>query len=411
MRSTIFAALALTILAAFIFMVQGAVYLPESSARTIREYPLESGTVAVVPDAETGVAAVYFGADGGHALRVMEPSTIRGYRRERVPADESEIVASAGVLEAAGAYTLTNAPSGQIYISAEDEILALEYDVGYTFATPEDAISTVNRPVVTNSISGRTATIHLLRGCASSIIISNPAPVRVAFGDTRYTNDLTRVTYQFRDDMGVWKLDQLRPWVRDLYNGNRGADWSRFPATNTVRVNSRRMLFDTNARYTAAIEETNLVFAAGGRPAVEFSFRGINMAKEGSLRFTSFEVGETSPGVTNVTAAIDYDIDGFDPSRLTLKGAADLAGPYTAVTGAVYDAATKTFTAPHTIRGAYFFRLSYDDSGVANTSQITVSAPTVFDDAVIIRGSGASVDTLYRITVEDGVISATPYTP
>ena len=344
------------------FTAAAVTVLPETTPATLREYPLDPGAVAVVPDTATGGAEVYIGGADGTPLRARDPAALRGSRLLRLAAGEYSVAASPGFSPGTnGAWRLEGAASGSLTVSAETPLGRLDYLFDFPVAPSPNVPKVEEVRLAPNAIRLDVALNGFDWG-----EIQNLTPRALAFGDRPVTNDLADVTYRMKDELGVWDLKDLRPWAKHLYDGNRGADWARYPATNTANLAGQRLIFDGNGRYAAQFSDTNLVVSAGGAPALEVVFRGVNLAPEGHLRFTGVKVT-----AADVTLSVGCDIDGFDPALLTLltRPALD-SGEWAAVAGAALSP-SNTYTVARDPGGMALFKLSYDaDPATANTTAI-----------------------------------------
>ena len=117
-------------------------YLPETSPRTIVASPLAAGEVSVVRE-QGGTATIYIGGDTGGVVRVAEPTGIRGWRVEDIPADELAIVTE-NVTVTNGAYLVNGMNTTgivSVVASGGENIVEYDYDsaMGDGGISPEQA--------------------------------------------------------------------------------------------------------------------------------------------------------------------------------------------------------------------------------------------------------------------------------
>ena len=374
-----------------------AAYLPETSTRTMAASPLQPGEVAVVRETET--ATIYVGGETGSAVRVSEPTAIRGWRIEDIPADELAIITSGVTIENGAYYVRGSAATGIVSVIAKGGEKIAEYDF---LEGHGDAGISPDVGGVYVKASGPELTFTINPQAYGWICVSNIVCRRVAFGDGTPVNDLRTTFYDFVDELGPWSLGNLRDWIKHLYDGNRGKDWADYKAKNKVRLDSHAISFDEADRYTMRRDgATNLVLQAGGRAAMTVSFRGANVSSRG------FYITDYS--ISSGTAYITFfaDIDGFDPSNIAVKYKEKLTDEtWTTLTSGEFSVYGNTIAIPGQVVGSGFYRLSYG-AAVVEALEIRFAGLVIVEDKLIIRGSGSSTNKYYQITVDGGTISAT----
>ncbi len=377
-----------------------AAYLPETSPRTMAASPLMPGEVAVVRE-QAGTATIYVGGDTGGVSRVAEPTGIRGWRVEDIPSDELAVVTSSVTVSNGQFWVFGSSTTGIVAVATKGGETIREFD--YEQALGDCGISPEQAYVLT-SVNGPELRFTIMPRANGWVCVSNIVCRRVAFGDVPVENDLTKTRYQFVDSDGGWELGTFRHWIRHLYDGNRGEDWSAYRAVKNVDLDKKALMFDRNARYYLREDnQTNLVLSAGGHDAMTVSFRGANVSARGFL-ITGFQI-------IDGTAYISYeaDIDGFTPSGIGVQAKDTLDEIWQSLTSGEFTATDSLVTVPGNTSGSRFFRLTYGDA-VSNVLEVRFAARAVFDGPLIIRGSGADTNKYYRITVEGGTISATEVT-
>ena len=251
---------------------------------------------------------------------------------------------------------------------------------------------------VTDEIAGSQLRIRIFVGNGTWACVSNVACSRRAYGDEQTVNDLRRTEYLFEDDLGMWEFNGLRKWVSNLYNGNRGADWSKYPARSGVQLDGNPIFFSGRRRYSIFQDAaTNLVVNAGGRNAITVSFRGASGAS-GSFVATSF-------AKTNSTVYIGYtiDADNFDPAYLGVQTCEILNDVWYDMPPGSYTATANTVTIPNQTSATAFYRLKYGNM-TTDALDIRLCGNVIVEDALILKGLDG---VYYNLSVSNGVISAT----
>ena len=335
--------------------------------------------------------------------RVAEPTGIRGWRVEDIPADELAIVTE-NVTITNGAYLVTGANTTgivSVVSSGGDNIVEYEYEsaMGDGGISPEQA-------EVFPRAEGPELRFWIVPRANVWVCISNIVCRRVAFGDAPVENDLLRTRYAFRDNLGTWELGNLREWTKHLYDGNRGQDWAAYSAKRHVNLNKKALMFDGADRYSLVEDSaTNLVLMAGGYSAMTVSFRGANVSSSG-FTITGFSI-------SGGTATITYfaDIDGFDQSGIgvIVSDTIDSSALWTHLSSGEFTVSGNTVTIPNNTGAMRFYRLTYGNL-VTDLLEVRFAARVVIDDSLVIRGSGASTNKYYRISVDGGTISASEVT-
>ena len=376
-------------------LILAAFFIPETSWRTMQTSPLKPGEAAYIAEPR-GTATLYIGGDTGGVYRVSEPSTIIGNRIEQIPADEMAVVTQNATFSNDCWYVVGVGVTGTVaYVTRGGEDI-IDYDY-YSIGAPA-GISPETGWVYAYP-QGPQLKFEILVGEGGWTCVSNVVCFRNARGDKEIVNDLRWTQYLFEDDSGLWDLGGLRSWVRNLYNGNRGSDWSKYPARQNVDMNRQPLMFDGNRRYTAYQDsETNLVINAGGRKAITVAFHGVSDAA-GAFRCTSF-------ARTNNTVYIGYtiDADAFDPAEVGVQTCETLNGIWTSMSAGTFSATADTVTIPNQTAMSGFYRLTYGDE-TSNTLEIRLTGDVIIEDALILKGTDSNY---YKITVgSGGTISAT----
>lgn len=373
-------------------------YLPETSTRTIQASPLAPGEVSIVRE-QTGTATIYLGGDTGDVSRIAEPTGIRGWRVEDIPYEELAFVTSDVVVSNGAFWVFGENTTGLIAVAAKGGEAIREYE--WDHALGDGGISPEQADVLP-SVSGPEFRLTVMPRANGWVCVSNIVVRRVAFGDMPVENDLTKTRYSFLDSEGGWELGALRHWIKHLYDGNRGENWADYRASKNVDLDRHALMFDRYARYFMREDgQTNLVLSAGGYDAMTVSFRGANVSANGFL-ITGFRVVGTTTYIS-----YEADIDGFSPDGVGVQVKEKMTDEiWESLTLGEFTATDSLVTVPGNTTGTRFFRLTYGNA-VSRVLEVRFGARVVFDDALIIRGSGSSTNKYYRITVDGGAITAT----
>ena len=380
--------------------VSAALTVPQTSEATIHASPLARGEIAYI--AEDGAATAYIGSDAG-PLRVSDPATLRGSHPVPVPADRYTIVPDSSWSAVSNGFKLAaQGVTARLVVTSVDgaAIANVRYRV--------DAASSSMMPAdmaVTVTYNGSTVILDCsLSETASYATITDITPQRYAFADRDAGNDLTATKFMLHDSLGDIDFADLRRWARDLYNGNRGEDWSAYPATKTAKLAGQALRFDAGGAYVArVVSATNLALQVNGYSVMEFN-RVPGTSTQGSFTVTSLDV---PPGHSTVTIGYTTSILGFDYTLLRVKTCDDLReGDWTYVDSSRCTATADTVTITGCSDSVAFFKLDYD--GVASEDiKVVFRAPVTIESALYLRGED---NVLYKITVNAGVISATAQT-
>lgn len=187
-----------------------------------------------------------------------------------------------------GTYTpVTNLPDGSIVGGTNQTVKGVQYAYGYKYIplrldviTKDTAIEELDfvytaiqgnpmggdaNPIVVDrriTYNGRHAIIEVdvtyTSGNGKWCTLSDFSARCKGIGDVEFVNDLTLNKIYIYDDLmneeGVsrkrrpgddelgprgFDLSQLRKWAKHLYDGNRGVDWSKYPALNHLTMSNR----------------------------------------------------------------------------------------------------------------------------------------------------------------------------
>ena len=420
-----------------------AVTIPRASIRPISASPLARGETAYV-EAESGYvgsdgkftmpmrigrqaikskvgsvgttyAQMYVGGASG-PLRVIDSSALRGYKLRTL--DPSEYAISAGPLFAydpvAGTYTMASAgPTNSIIITAKDGVTIEEVSIVTEF-TGEGLIPG-EFTISANHYEGSVYRWECAFVRAASMIVKKITVKAMDKGEVKWVNDTIDTVFMVHDLLGTYNFNDLRRWTRDLYNGNRGEDWSKYKAVKAVRLNGQAIRFTDDNRFTMSFSaQTNLVLQAGMHAALEVNVRGGSAIEYTTFAITGVEIG--SGGAQGGAVTIDFttDVVGFDVDNLGVMvcdGLEDnvwlgLAPADFTVSGVSTSGGftTGTVTIPAGVASdKRFFRLRYG-SAVTDSVDVVLHGRVILKDILILKGTDSKY---YQINVNGGTISAT----
>jgi hypothetical protein len=375
-----------------------AVFIPQASTRTLHDAPLAKGETAYVESETPGYARLYVGGDNGAALRVEDGATVHGYQYEYIDRTKVTIVAGEGLTYNGGldkytAATNTTSYVLQVMVSPDIEIETLEYTA---VAAYNDMID-ISNGTITHTINGNVATITMTReDPRGEMSVAGIKVRRVLAGVKDQVNDLTKLEFTMLDDLGEYSWRSLRYWVAHLYDYNRGEDWARYKAKQRANLNGNGLQLSANNRFAIDVTETQTVFRAAAHDAIVVKATGTGAGYDGA--FTAYG---PRPTATGVDIPFSCDITGFDASQLSVSGCVSIATLEWAACPATLDAGVLHVTCSADTR---FFKVYYNGA-IVDTCEVVVNAPIRLNDALYLKGEDSVV---YRITVNAGVISATP---
>lgn len=91
--------------------------------------------------------------------------------------------------------------------------------------------------------------------------------------DLGYINDCSNTVFMIRDNEGVYNLGNLRHELYHKYDGNRGENWSKYPAYTTVDLRANPIMWvNTNANVNSSIgiSGTSMIFAFAGSSYMQY---------------------------------------------------------------------------------------------------------------------------------------------
>ena len=431
-------------IAFFIALLEFSIYavtIPRASVRQISASPLARGETTYVegwsaeedsqysgvkrlkrqmlhskaPDMATGFAEMYIGGENG-PLRVIDSSSLRGYKLRTL--EPSEYSVSAGALFThdveTGTYTMTDAgPTNAITITAKDGVVIENVTIKTEF-TGEGLIPgefTLSQSTYNGSVYQWECAFTR----AASMIVTKIEVQAMDLGEIKWINDTVETVFMIHDVLGQYNLSDLRRWVRDLYNGNRGENWSDYKAYRPVRLDGNAVRFTDDSRFTMSMSSSsNLVLQATMKDAME-----INVRTNGAeITYTTFRISgiDVSSGSPGDPVALDFtcDISDFNTNNLGVAACDKLEDavwlglphPYFTISNVSVsnDFTTGTVTIPDGVRkDRRFFKLIYGNAA-SDTIDIVLHGRVIVKDILIIKGTDSK---FYKINVNGGTITAT----
>ncbi len=418
-----------------------AVTIPRASIRQISASPLARGETTYVegqsadedsvysgvkrlkrqllhsaaPAMPTSFAEMYIGGESG-PLRVIDSSSLRGYKLRTL--DPSEYSVSAGPLFTHnvedGTYTMTAAgPTNAIVITAKDGVVIENVSIKTEF-TGEGLIPG-EFTLSENTYDGSVFRWECAFARAASMIVTKIEVQAMDLGEIKWINDTEETVFMIHDVLGSYNLSDLRRWVRDLYNGNRGEDWSCYKAVKPIRMDGQAVRFTDDNKFTMSISDaSNLVLQASMKDAMEVNVRTNGAA----ISYTTFHITgiDCGSGVSGNPVALDFtcDIANFSAAKIGVCACDKLEdGVWIGLPSADYTVSnistangftTGTVTVTHGVRAdRRFFKLRYG-SAASDVIDIVLHGRVIVKDILIIKGTDSK---FYQINVNGGTISAT----
>ena len=433
--------LPIVLIASLLAGVSSAVTIPRASVRQISAAPLSRGETTYVegqaadedsvysgvkrlkrqllhsaaPAMSTSFAEMYIGGESG-PLRVIDSSSLRGYKLRTL--EPSEYSISAGALfshdVAAGTYTMTSAgPTNAIVITAKDGVVIDNVSIKTEF-TGEGLIPG-EFTCSENTYDGSVFRWECAFTRAASMIVTKIEVQAMDLGEIKWINDTVETVFMIHDVLGSYNLSDLRRWVRDLYNGNRGEDWSCYKAVKPIRMDGRAVRFTDDNKFTMSISDaSNLVLQASMKDAME-----VNVRTNGAdISYTAFQITgiDCGSGVSGNPVALDFtcDIANFSAANIGVCACDKLEdGVWLGLPTADYTVSnistangftSGTVTVTHGVRAdRRFFKLLYG-AATSDVIDIVLHGRVIVKDILILKGTDSK---FYQINVNGGTISAT----
>lgn len=229
----------------------------------------------------------------------------------------------------------------------------------------------------------------------------------------------------------TYKLSDLRSWVANLYNGNRGEHWSTYEATKSVQLKGFDLNFSFDrTSFTGFAYNYDQLFAFQDGQSVYYLNNNTNdvvrsddIAPNAELRFTKWEQRNTNDGSKYKTFYGEYSYTGI--SNFNIKNLICTSSPSLDKKDAWYEIElfdktvtvnadgtsgsgsfiVKTWSSHKSNSG--FYKLKYGDKE-SRILQIVFTSDVVIKDKLVLRSPNG---TYYSIKVsDDGVLSTEKYT-
>ena len=396
MKNAVFAFAAFAATAA-----SAALYLPQTSERTSRNYPLGVGEIAYTPQTN-GTAAAFVGNGSADPLALADPLSIRGYREATIDRASISVSYDDGITynAAQDAWWWTG-PTGVTYrlmatCPNGTRVKSFTYATGGANSSgiPGAGLGGKIYSVVTNG------NVILIEGAlvSGSFCVSNLEVVAEA--QEAATIDLNELHIPLRDSVGEGELGGWRMSVLHAYDGNRGEDWTSYPARKAVRLGGHRVDQDSAGDISVGMDcvTTNFSIAVLGHAAVEVWHNPLSRAVT-VTNFVHAGLADTFYfDQTGVTDANDFQVQ-------YASNAAELSAeswPWVPARQITCAAGSVTVTWPSS-SAMRCYRLFYHNE-IVDSARVIVRAPLVLEGGLFLRGEDS---VLYRITVNGGAISAT----
>ena len=377
--------------------------IPETTTRTMAEYPLGRGQAAYIPGTN-GTAAVYVGGEAG-TMRVTDPLSIAGYRETFVPRGDLSISCDEGInYDAATDSWWWNTDETninyRIFVVAPTgtKIREVTYSVcgfgesGIPGAGGRSSVTVtnLNQVVIEGYRYGGTYGV-------SNIVLTAEYE-----GDPEHITDLTELHIRVIDSVGESELGGWRSQMLHAYDGNRGVDWADYPAKRHVKMNERPITFGSNSFHSVGMNlETNLAVMVRGHSALEFwhstdatvaAITNTTHTKSGSDFIDTFYYD-----ATRYTDSTDFQV-------LVAEGAGIRADVWAWVPPSQIAFSSGSFAITWPSNAQSRFYLVYYRNALVDAVKVIVRAPIVIEGPLYLRGEDSM---LYRITVSGGTLSAT----
>ena len=384
-----------------VFAAFAATYIPKGDARQYAASPLEKNEASWTP-AEGG-AELFVGGGSGVSLRVVDPAALRGSRVALLPQGAYSVAADPAFTHdpAKGSYTTSSSETNAIIIVVPGHLRVTAYS--YKGVGPENgAALTPTEPYHRIVEDGNTATIYAARGTGAYCTISDIKVYARAYGDGDGFTDLTLTTFLLRDSIGTFDFADMRYKLLHHYDGNRGQDWYKYDASNTVNLAGNPIRFNRNGDYTMRITaSTNFVVQKN-----EIAAMTISEGAHNGIDYTYFlitQIDATGADSTGTVLTYAHDIVGFDMSALVVEVCNDLnEGIWYALAEDEVTITPDTIVVKPLSARLKLYRLKYY-SAISDSVRVTFRGTVVIRDAIVIRGTDGKY---YKLNVNNGAISA-----
>ena len=383
-----------------VFWLIAALYIPQTNQDTLGESALNKGEVAYV-DEGNEMATLRIGNDTTRPMFVVDPGGLRGFEIEQAGRDEFIIVGDNGMVYQASddrLYT-ENVTTGQVFhITISSRRKDAIYKVSYK---ARGQVGVTNGTIVSSDVVEYDG--NVVRIACTITVGANPvwfavSEVKVYYrkvGFENYTNDLNKVDFKLKDDLGTFLFSGLRKWAKNLYNGNRGEDWSKYGAVSSVDVGYHNLVLGSSGQVVFSAASTNEELVSFG-PTKVFSVIGSTgddtPAVGNILRITGIEYEEGEVQITFTQTIANFDINKLAVEKCAPGDSVWLPVNYTASSGNT----VLTVAAPSS---EMLYRLSYNEGSIiSGAAELRIHAP------LVIKGDDGIY---YRIHINGGTITAT----
>ena len=361
--------------------------LPRTSSEQNNVNPPPTGVAAYEVHPETASAVLYVGQDG-RALPVVDPNALRSYRSAPIPPERLDVDPGTSTVSKHANGTDLFASTG---VQSIIKITVLDGSaIGNVLW--EQTVGNMLMPGSVDAnltVDGSTAAITYTTTNNAGIY-----NVRVYPKTLPILNDTTAADILIQDTLGTFRLSDLRSQLLNRYNGNRGEDWSQYPAKTRVDLNNNIVGFGDSSGIWFATSLGRLDIHAGNVHALSVTGAYNNAPSAASITVTDFDAGAASGTVTLKASAA-----GIPPEQCLLYTASELSDPFLqdpAATRTVNPDGTLTFTTPQQPGERRFYQIR-----AAGTISATVE---ILGDFILRSPNG----TRWKITVSDaGTLSAT----
>lgn len=415
------------------------VFIPETDQKTMTFYPPDRGETAFV-DLGDGTATLKVGSGETKPLSVIDESALRGYRLQAVCRKDASVVGGTGVsyVQSSDRFR-AGTVSGEVYnvfiqLANGVKIHSLSYEKNDKMR--EDAFAEIQTGKISVEIDGSTAVISMERwlGGENDLWVGNIVVKTLKYGNPKYVNDATNTIFMVKDTLGTMSLGKWREWAKNLYNGNRGEDWSKYEASENIRMRRNHITFGDSTigsgglSYGAEIMydtamSNKMTIAVEGRIAVAIGREGQDYVTNGTevIKFSGIDVGNNANhhnGYTDIDFVVsnvtDFAIENI--SLLVSENLDNSKRSFTEVDFEVTSVRENGFTirARNLNKKTQFYTLVYDTKtpvftvyGKAKAKGLSVTGMT---ETQSLRLAGQD-DWTYDLSTTNGAVFASAQEP
>lgn len=404
-------------LAVFIFLMDmlanAATIVPQSSMDALEVAQIQDCEIVQVPNDDNSTVQLYVGDKSGNQRRVVDNSAIRGYRSVELTKNNYAVVASSEFTYSPTTDTWvfqTTQGSGVVAhftVNFDRPYRFLTKSIGYTDEDLNIELITVaagfriERVESATSIS-LTCYLPAKQGHTGRLTINSLRFDVAPIGEDAPVNDLTSNSVEIKDMLGNYNMNMLRYELIHHHDGNRGSDWSKYPATNAIKLAGNRMSFDAWSRYRLGMRDDAVHFDAANKQV----FTVYSDGGTPGPGYRPIDISSIACTTNGVDIAFTHDISDFDPDKLIVEYKAKFTDEFEAIfnpTHWTYLSNTSIRVKASALTSTHgLFKLSYDGSDAV--AYIAFDVPARFNDALIIKGDDGYH---YQLHINGGTISAT----